>query len=178
MAMILPAVGAWPIVAPEGAIEPGMEHSDTQAQQLIEGHNYLSGYHLLGHGASHWPGRGTVPAVTPGVMETAAGVLTVVGSFLVIPRDGVRGLRAYYRLDSDGGLEIRLTCVEDATTTGVMGYGAGPLYSFDSLIYAPPPATRGETLTTIQVELRALGTWAAIYELTPRDADLTAATLP
>lgn len=177
MAPILPAAGSWPITAPDpdGLVEPALIHYDEVIHDVVESHNYLAGYHLLSHGCDHWPGRNTLPAINPGRMETAAAVFGTMAEIVIVPRYGALGVRCYYRLDSDGGLEIRITCLEDAATTGALAYGAGVTYGFGGFAYA---ATRGETLTTLRVELRALGTWAAIYDLSPRDRDLTAGTLP
>lgn len=179
MPRILPAAGTWPAVlpAPEGTIEPGFDHLDTQVQAVVEAHNYMAGYHLLNHTQSHWPGRATIPAVAAGWMEVAGPVgLTVVAEFCCIPRHGALGMWLYLRTDSSAGGTIRATCLEDLSTTGAVAFGVGPTYGSTSWVYVPPG--RGETLTTIRIELASAGAWAAIYELGTSDADLTAGTLP
>lgn len=175
MAVILPVAGAWPLSPPEGGVEPGLDVLDSRVRQLVEAQHYLCGYHLMSHCACFYQGRNTPIPVTPGHLETAAAALTPVAEQVLVPRYGALGEQLLFIVDSDGGLELQATCVEDGSASPVVAAGAGVNAGLTSWAFV---ASRGEMVTTIRIYLRALGTWAAIYALSLRDADLTAATLP
>ena len=167
--------GSGVLTLPEGVLDPGLAVLDTSTQNTVEIHNYLAAYYGRAHWSENWRGRWSSPALNPGQVEESAFVQTTVLEYLIVPRAPGLGLTVRYRIDSDAGWDLWVTANGATATTGVAIGGAVP--GSLSLVYAAP-APDTLTLVTVELRRRLAGTWADIYQLSGRDADLTAVTLP
>lgn len=168
MPLVLPA--AWPDPRPEGLVDPGTVHQDTDAQAIVEAHNYVMAHNWRSHVSQSWA-AGQVQSVAIGAPGTRLLV------YLIIPRlAAVNGLVARFRADGGpNGGTVQIACVDTGATVNTV-VAAGTGYYTATLALNRP-----ELLTVIEVYGWTIAgglPYVDILALQLRDNDLTAATLP
>lgn len=186
MARVLLAATAFPDFDPAEVLDPGLEHFDLHVQRIVESQNWLIGRLGKPHLAQGWPGRTGAagePTENPGRFEATALGWTRVVSQPIMPRAAMAGLVWVIRTCSDGQHRVRVSCLEDGSAQTSANLAAGvrwwnPADATPAAVAFVAP--RGDTLTTIEIELerQAGGTYVDLLGCYLYDANLTAATLP
>lgn len=171
MAKVLPARSAFPDRDPYVTADPGTEHLDVHAKDVVEEQHYLTAYYGRGHASQAWRA-----GATAGSCRVTAAAFTRVLVYDIVPRLHMTGLRWRFWVNSDAGGDVRVRVVEIPVNIDTNIAGAGATYGTNAVA----GINRADLLTTVEVYMQRAGggTYIDLLSFALWDDDLAVAGLP